>query len=377
LGPKPNPIDKLTEADYNNVDCLMCHGPDYKRTVVKEDDKFKLVPAEGVDVLAVAQNAQRPTSAMCLRCHTSTGGGPNAKHGVIPTKDTDVHMAAGLQCVECHTAQEHKIPGGSDLKAQELPEVKVDCSNCHTAAPHEGEAAVLNEHTDRIACQTCHIPLIARDPNMPTTIERDWTTPVFNEQTGLYRFTDVKANNVMPEYHWWNRRMVNPPEPVGSIDDPSAKITPWKRATYTNIADKESGEVMRIKAGAYFITGNPVAGAKKGSEATGQPFSGEIVPKTESMVFSLNHQVASSDQSLKCNDCHSAEGRLDFAALGYSPDRISVLASAADDYAAAAPVEAPAELPVAGTDLRGLPWLLVGAGALLALGGGLLWKQRR
>jgi hypothetical protein len=35
LGPKPNPIDNLTEDDYTNVDCLFCHVTDYKRTVKK------------------------------------------------------------------------------------------------------------------------------------------------------------------------------------------------------------------------------------------------------------------------------------------------------------------------------------------------------
>lgn len=374
MGPKPNPVDQLTEADYNNVDCLLCHGPDYKRTVVKEGDAFKLVPAPDVDVVAVAQNAQRPTAAMCLRCHTGTGGGPNAKHGVIPTKDTDVHMAAGVQCVDCHTSEAHKIAGGADLKAQELTDVEVDCSNCHTSAPHQAEA-VLNNHTDRIACQTCHIPLIARDPNMPTVVERDYTTPVLNEKTGLYMPTNVWANNVMPEYHWWNGRMVNPPEPVGSIDDAASKITPWKRATYTNIGDKATNKAIYLKLGAYFITGNPVAAAKKGSEASGQPFSGEVTGVTESMVFSLNHQVAPASQALTCNDCHSAEGRLDFAALGYSQDRINVLFTAAEGYTPAA-AEAPRELPVSGAEQSMLPWLLIGAGSLLALGGGVLWKRR-
>jgi len=117
LGAKPNPVGKLTEADYNNIDCLMCHAPGYKRTVVKEGDKFRIAPDPSIDVLKVAQSVGKPTNEMCLRCHMSTGGGPNHKHGVTPTKDSDVHVTKGMQCVDCYISRKYKVVGGSDLKA--------------------------------------------------------------------------------------------------------------------------------------------------------------------------------------------------------------------------------------------------------------------
>ena len=207
------PVGKLTEADYNNIDCLLCHAPGYKRTVVKDGDKFRIAPDPSIDVLKAAQSVGKPTNEMCLRCHMSTGGGPNHKHGVTPTKDSDVHVAKGMQCVDCHTSRKHKVAGGSDLKAQELLDVKVACENCH-ATPHKGEKAkILDRHTARIACQTCHIPAIARDPKMPTIVARDWTKPVLNEKTGLYGPTNKMAGNVHPEYAWWNRIMKVPRNP--------------------------------------------------------------------------------------------------------------------------------------------------------------------
>lgn len=90
-------FETATEVD---VDCLLCHSPDYGRTVVKDGEMVWLAPAEGVDVLAAAQNAQRPTNEMCLRCHQNSGGGPNFKHGVVPAPGLDVHTDAGLQCVD-------------------------------------------------------------------------------------------------------------------------------------------------------------------------------------------------------------------------------------------------------------------------------------
>ena len=263
---------------------------------------------------------------MCLRCHLSTGGGPNHKHGVIPTKDSDIHVAKGLHCVDCHTTKNHKVAGGSDLKAQELPDVKIECTNCHKGQVHKGkDADYLAMHVARIACNTCHIPAIARDPKFPTIVERDWLKPVLNEKTGLYGPQNKPASNVRPEYLWWNRFMKNPPEPVGSIKDPKAKIHPWKRSTYNVIADAESGKPIFIHTGTYSVTGDPLAAAKKYVEMSGLKFSGAIKGHRETMVFSVNHQVAPKGEALKCTACHSPQGVMDFKKLGYSDDQIKKL----------------------------------------------------
>jgi hypothetical protein len=325
LGAKPNPVGKLVEADYRNIDCLVCHAPGYKRTVVKDGDAFRLAPDPSVDVLKAAQSVGKPTTEMCLRCHAGAGGGPNHKHGVTPTRDSDVHLAKGIHCVECHVAKGHKIPGGADLKAQELLEVTVACENCH-GAPHTGETAeVLARHAAKVACQSCHIPAIARDPKMPTVVARDWTKPVLNAKTGLYGPTNQMAANLIPEYRWWNRRMTVPPEPVGSLADGKSKIFPWKRTDYKVIGDAVSGNAIHIKAGMYATTGDPTAAAKKGAEDAKMAYSGNWKPVRETMVFSLNHQVAPKEQTLKCKSCHSPDGRLDFRKLGYGAEAIKAL----------------------------------------------------
>jgi len=294
---------------------------------VKEGEALKFWAANGVDVLKAAQNVQKPTSEMCLRCHAAAGGGPNHKHGVTPTKDSDVHLAKGMNCVDCHITQKHKIAGGSDLKAHDLWEVKVDCTNCHKEATiHKADATgYINKHLARIQCQTCHIPTAARDPKMPTIVARDWTKSVLNQQTGLYDPTNTPASNVKPEYRWWNRWMETPPESVGSISDSKSKITPWKRTTYTVIADEETGKPIFIKAGVYLITGDPVAAAKRGAEDAKQAYSGKWKGVVESIVFSMNHQVAPKAEALKCNECHSPTGVMDFKKLGYSEQQVKDL----------------------------------------------------
>jgi hypothetical protein len=327
LGAKPNLPP--TEADYANIDCLICHSPLYQRTVAKnEEGKAFLIPSEGLDILAAAQAAQRPTSEMCTRCHLKAAGGPNFKHGDYPTPETDIHIAVGIQCTACHTTMDHKIAGGGYMIAHELPEIRVACANCHIEEPHEGDVAeALNDHTDRVACQTCHIPELARDPTLPTQMTRDYTVPAYSEANGLYGPTIEKESNLVPTYLWWDYpRMTTPPWPVGSIEDAEAKITPWKPMEVTVPFDAETHTPIYIKQGVYKIKGDLDAAVNAGVEASGQEYSGEWEPKTELMAFDVQHQVAPAAESLTCGDCHTVSGgRLDFIALGYTEAQVEAL----------------------------------------------------
>jgi hypothetical protein len=325
LGAKPNPIGKITDADYQNLDCLICHGEDYTRTVEKEGDRFRIVPAPGVDILHVAQSVGKPTDEMCLRCHVTAGSGPNHLYGDTPTRDADIHTAKGLTCVDCHKTKNHRIPGGSDLKAQEMSDEKVDCTKCHQEPVHKGQQAeYLSSHTKRIACQTCHIPMIARDFNLPTITSRDWTkpTPMTN---GLYTPTNTWAIFLKPAYRWWNRFMKDPPCPVGSLDDPKSKITPWKITTYTVIADAQTGQPLSVDAGAYSVTGDPAIAARKGSQYGNQKYSGIWKGIPETVYTAIDHQVSAKGRALTCIPCHSVKGVMDFKTLGYSDEKVKAL----------------------------------------------------
>jgi len=346
LGKQPNPVDKLAADDFDNIDCLLCHGPDYRRVVAKEvktvkekiivrekgkkkgtwiekeklidkeEFRFRIVPAQGVDVLKVARQVQKPSTEMCLRCHGATGGA-NFRRG-IAGGENDVHFSMGMICTECHTVKKHKIAGGADLKAQELTEVSVGCINCHTEKPHKGDSGPqLNRHCNRIACQTCHVPAIARHADAPTVTDIDWATPIKNEKSGLFEPATKQGSRLQPEYLWWNRTMSNAWEPVGSKRDRLARIYPWQRINCTIIADAATGIPLPLKIGVYAATGDPGAAATKGAAEAKQPYSGKWKAIKQSMLVSVNHQVAPKSEALKCDDCHDANGRIDLKALGY------------------------------------------------------------
>ena len=72
-------------------------------------------PAEGVDLLAVAQSVGTPTRENCGGCHFDGGGGNGVKHGdldeslIFPPESVDVHMGGNdFQCVDCHQTEDHR-----------------------------------------------------------------------------------------------------------------------------------------------------------------------------------------------------------------------------------------------------------------------------
>jgi octaheme c-type cytochrome (tetrathionate reductase family) len=190
--------------DFNNelnVDCLVCHDttgtyhkfptdaghPNY---VAKEWPKGsgKMVPPP--DLGQVARHVGRSSRETCGSCHFHGGGGEGVKHGVLdaslvkPARETDVHMnasGANFRCTECHTTVNHQIAGryydqpayeNREFVMRGVPQSVLGCESCHGTAPHPHHAK-LNDHTDKVACQTCHIPLLA--PAKPTKMWWDWS----------------------------------------------------------------------------------------------------------------------------------------------------------------------------------------------------------
>ena len=94
------------------------------------------------------------------------------------------------------------------------PEPRRSCEECHGETPHAED--ILNEHTLKVACQTCHIPTYAKVN--PTKMRWDWSTAgrlrdgkPYEEKDALGddSYVSIKGSfvwgrNVKPEYVWFN-----------------------------------------------------------------------------------------------------------------------------------------------------------------------------
>ena len=340
LGAKP---DGMTQNQLENIDCLVCHSGQYRRTVADVSGEFRFVPDE-TKMTTNTLDITLPTNDTCLNCHTKAGGGNNFKRGDIeeahrnPTRSFDVHMAsaanggAGLKCLDCHTAADHRIAGrGTDLRPRDL-EDPVNCTMCHSETPHDDSK--LDKHTARVNCTVCHIPTFAKVA--PTDMNRDWSKPGDPvPSTGLYEPHHDKGTNVVPEYRFFdgtsyfyqfgdpavlgeNGRVVMS-APMGSISKPGAKIHAFKHHLATQPVDPVSGALLPLKIGKFFMTGEIAGAVTAGAEAVGWNIdNGYGFAETE-RYMGLFHEVAPKEQALSCSSCHDSGSRIDFAALGYTP----------------------------------------------------------
>jgi len=343
LGLKPTP--DYDQAQLENIDCLLCHSPSYKRTLASVDGQWRFVPDTGkmtVSLLQAAVDIRKPGKDACLNCHTRAGGGDNFKRGDLSeahrtaTTALDVHMApsaqggAGLECTGCHTTIAHRMIGrGVDMRQRDA-QAPLECSTCHSTRPHDSSR--LNSHTARVACNVCHVPTFAKAAR--TDMRRDWSLQgEVSPATHLWEPHMLMQSNVTPVYRFFNGRSrfykfgtpavpqdngrVLMAGPLGSRMEPGATITAMKRHEGNQPIDPVTKYLLPLKIGIYFQTGDLATAVTKGVAEVGWPNNGYAFAETE-RYLGVYHEVAPASQALTCSSCHGGT-RLDFKALGYAP----------------------------------------------------------
>jgi len=348
-------------TDKENIDCLICH--DNSETYAKANEQGG-APVSTLDFAKIAQSVGKPKRSNCGVCHFYGGGGNNVKHGDLdmamfePTKELDVHMGTdgmNLVCVDCHHAEQHNISG----KLYSLSSMNRDrayCEDCHTAAPHDDD--ILNEHTLKVACQTCHIPIYAKAN--ATKMYWDWSTagklkngePYTEEDSmGNHSYMSIKGTfewekNVKPDYVWFNgtashylrgdvikdtSKALVLNQLHGSYADDESKIYPVKIHIAKQPYDPVNKILIQPKLfaeekgeGAFWKDFDWKTASEIGMKNAGLPFSGKISFIETEMYWPVNHQVASKENVVQCNECHTRnDSRLTGLKDFYLPGRDS------------------------------------------------------
>jgi octaheme c-type cytochrome (tetrathionate reductase family) len=372
--------DQFDFSAEANIDCLACHADrtiysKYPLTAghpVYEGQELDWPKGSGnmvppVDLVAAASSVGAPTRSNCGSCHFNGGGAPGVKHGDLdpsmanPSYELDVHMSpdgGDFTCQTCHTGghdivgshYEYDLTGESGL---------MTCNSCHSEEPHEDET--LNSHGAFIACQTCHIPTFARE--FPTKTYWNWESAgdqekgVVKEEVGgvmvdVYNFKKgdfVWETGVTPTYMWFDGTIdwatlgeemdssdvIGLAVPTAEMGSEGAKIFPFKEMVGRQAFDPGTNQMVvpflfpngENKADAYWKSWDWSLAATRGMEAAGLEFSGDLAWVDTVMYWPQTHQVAPATEVLGCTACHSAEGVLDFVALGYSDEELERLSS--------------------------------------------------
>jgi len=356
------------------VDCLACHDTTgtyasnkWHQLRVKcsachvEWDKSKAREVVRKPNLSeLAKKVGKPTVQSCGGCHFYSDGGDGIKQGDLDSslaaapRHLDVHMAKeGLDysCTTCHKTEHHQMRGsqyGPESKDERGVDVvggsRATCESCHGLLPHpESANPKLNDHVDRIACQTCHIPALARG-GRPTKPWWDWSTAgrvddagkdiVEKDDQGRVIYSSKRggarwAENLAPEYVWFNGRIdfttlddrIDPAEVVqlntlaGGPDDPKSRIWPVKTLRGKQPIDAEratlvSASLFGRKDDGFWKTFDWSASIDAAMKAAGREFSGEVGFVETEMRIPVNHMVAPAEDALACESCHSRDGRM-------------------------------------------------------------------
>ncbi len=354
-----------------NIDCLVCHDTTgaYKKTPTGAG-----LPDPSVNLINVAKHVGKTSRASCGSCHFYGGGGDGVKHGDLdssltnPTRDLDVHMGvdgANMTCANCHQSTE---PGASahDLVGSRYSKAHPDnwlCEDCHSSTPHVNvnNGIYYDGHASRVACQTCHVPYFARG-GKPTKMSWDWSTAgrkdtngaalTIKDADGNVTYDTMKgtftwAQNVTPDYVWFDGNVIwmeltNQIDPTrmvtlnalqGSISETQARIMPVKR--FTAVQPYDAGKNVLViphlfptnatDTAAYWKGYNWTNAINAGMASVGQTFSGQMGWVNTEMYWVENHMVAPKEEALTCLDCHSPNGRIPFAKLGYAANRVAQL----------------------------------------------------
>jgi hypothetical protein len=194
---------RWSETGVIEADCLLCHMPEYdlkKRNAELANLNFRWAATAGAgfgkingkvqaneqpsvsydkmkfdtDGNVIVHIAPEPRNEACLGCHFKPDW---KKRGAAYSVRTDVHMMAGLRCVDCHAAgskafdqrirgrEIHQFGKGDDPSGwvrNDLDNTVRSCESCHIEgwrnAPRATHAWLPPLHLENIACQTCHIP---------------------------------------------------------------------------------------------------------------------------------------------------------------------------------------------------------------------------
>jgi len=291
------------------------------------------------------------------------------KHGDLssalfaPDVATDVHMSPegeDFTCTTCHVTDRHQWAGSRYMMQATDPHgtgkpgaarVSASCESCHGNRPHPAglKGLKLDDHTDTLACQSCHIPEFARG-GVATKTVWDWSTAGrldaegekiaisdYLESDGDHRHTYMSTKgdfewgeNVAPVYHWFNgvveyttgERKIDPSGTVeinpihGTPDAADSRIWPFKRMEGRQAYDSLRNELVYTHVWgpdtdtALWTNFDWAKAIEAGMAAAEEEYSGEFGFIDTYMYWPITHMVAPAEDALTCAACHAGNGRM-------------------------------------------------------------------
>ncbi|MCG6960023.1 hypothetical protein LJE82_09060 [bacterium BMS3Abin03] len=141
-------LEKITGVSYESLACQNCHVASCDMCHKTEIDGKAVYSSE------VAKNQN-----MCLKCHARE----TAIMKINQKENTeDVHFAAGMKCMDCHTAREMHGDGVKYTSMKQEGVMDVTCEECHD---NIGKTTSHTIHGNKLDCKSCHVSQVVSCTN--------------------------------------------------------------------------------------------------------------------------------------------------------------------------------------------------------------------
>jgi hypothetical protein len=321
----------------------------------------------------------------CYYCHSDLYYGSGDEKTEKWSADEDIHLTAGLKCVDCHrNGLQHDILRGYDEEAtvsQNVLAATTSCRGCHLGdengrrpeggrlgAPVPKHAGIPTVHFERLSCTACHsgpwpgdettlaktsrahrlgTPSVTKDEQVVPHI----LAPVFVKQAvlsaGRASEPATAANGriaphklIWPAY--WGRLDGERVKPLaidvveGTLGRVLAKVEPPANGSWASLTDDQIAQSLKALAEGTDAKTVYVAGGR----VYRLDDAGQLVSEADRLAaapyaWPIAHNVRPAAQSLgvgKCTVCHSPKSAFFFGKVGVDSPAASGGSGAMSQY---------------------------------------------
>ncbi len=312
------------------------------------DDKNKVL----FDVGGKIQNES------CYFCHSTAH--LNSQDSKLHKLDEDVHLASGLDCIDCHTGGlEHNTSRGYETEACTSANPLAagsSCKGCHLGednsqsptagrlgAPVPKHAGIPPIHFDKISCTGCHSGLWPEESAAKIKTSRAHALGTHNvnkkSEALPHIFSPVlakgKDGKIAPHNLIWPAFWASvdgdkiTPLPLETIKPVVSKILKKDKAVlsgnWPSLTNEQLEKILKAfsaKDKAAYVTGGRVYHLDDKGELTAHEHE-----QAEPYLWPIAHDVRPASQSLgvrRCEDCHATDAGFFFGKVAVDSPLVAI-----------------------------------------------------
>jgi hypothetical protein len=294
------------------------------------------------DNKVVLQIRRHMPNERCLFCHSTSMASETSDNRSI-----DVHVAAGMQCVDCHSnGLDHAISRGYETEARDVNEPRkapLSCKGCHLGkdaagmgttryhAPYPLHRGIPVIHFEKLACTACHSGPQPGDRAVATRTSRAHALGTHKANLASQTLPHIQApvfapgsdgkiaphKLIWPAYWGQMRDGQVTPLPLDLVKTAGKDLLPHElqlaNASWPAFTDRLVRDMLKSLASTGQVSSPVYVCGGKVYQIAGSELTAVEHDAARPYLWPMAHDVRPARQSLGahvCQDCHSVDAGL-------------------------------------------------------------------